>query len=306
MAVRLLAAVTDRDWFDYLRDRPHLQEVNFWSPSGAPFKSLHEGELFLFKLHAPRNYIVGGGVFFRADTLPCSLAWEAFGDANGAASLVQMRERVAKYRRADRGDRSDFTIGCRILTQPFFWPEERWIPAPESFERAYGPHKGYSTDDPEGRRLWDAVQTTVEAPLFYGVVDSRERYGEPMLIRPRLGQGGFRILVTDSYRRRCAVTGERTLPALDAAHIRPFADGGAHEASNGILLRRDIHSLFDAGYVTVTPAMRFEVSGRIREEFENGRDYYGLHGREIELPDDLIRRPEPAALRWHNEAVFRG
>jgi putative restriction endonuclease len=126
-----------------------------------------------------------------------------------------------------------------------------------------------------------------------------------VLIRPRLGQGAFRILVTDSYRRRCAVTGERTLPALDAAHIRPFADGGAHEAPNGVLLRRDIHSLFDAGYVTITPALRFEVSGRIREEYENGRDYYGLHGKIVAPPDDPRRHPSPAALAWRNEVVFR-
>ena len=85
----------------------------------------------------------------------------------------------------------------------------------------------------------------------------------------------------------------------------PFADGGAHEASNGILLRRDIHSLFDAGYVTITPDMRFEVSRRIREEFENGRDYYGLHGQAIALPDDPGRRPARAALAWHNEMLFR-
>lgn len=253
-----------------------------------------------------RKGIVGGGVFFRADTLPCSLAWEAFGEANGAASLVQMRERVAKYRRADRGGRSDFTIGCRILTQPFCWPEERWIPVPADWSSNIVSFKGYSTDEAVGRQLWEAVQASAGASPFAGVGDGQARYGEPALIRPRLGQGAFRILVTDSYRRRCAVTGEQTLPALDAAHIRPFADGGAHEASNGILLRRDIHSLFDAGYVTVTPAMRFEVSGRIREEFENGRDYYSLHGRTIDLPDDLIRRPASAALTWHNETVFRG
>src|ERR671910_1048900 len=60
--------------------------------------------------------------------------------------------------------------------------------------------------------------------------------------------------------------------------VRPYGEGGAHEASNGLLLRRDIHSLFDAGYVTVTPDLRFEVSRRIREEFENGRVYYDLHG----------------------------
>jgi putative restriction endonuclease len=40
-------------------------------------------------------------------------------------------------------------------------------------------------------------------------------------VQPRLGQGAFRLLVTDAYQRRCAVTGERTLPVLDAAHIRP-------------------------------------------------------------------------------------
>ena len=60
-------------------------------------------------------------------------------------------------------------------------------------------------------------------------------------------------MVTDAYQRKCAVTGERTLPALEAAHIKPFAEGGSHNPQNGLLLRRDIHALFDGGYVTVTP-----------------------------------------------------
>src|SRR6476469_4836774 len=104
------------------------------------------------------------------------------------------------------------------------------------------------------------------------------------------------MLVTDIYRRRCAVTLERTLPALEAAHIRPYGDGGAHEARNGLLLRRDIHSLFDAGYVTVTPELRFEVSQRIREEFDNGKHYYALHGNSIELPANIHERPDPKSL----------
>jgi len=91
MAVRLIVAVTDGDWFDFLRARPHVAEVNFWAPSATAFKALAEGELFLFKLHAPRNFIVGGGVFFRADALTCSLAWEAFGEGNGARSRAEMR-----------------------------------------------------------------------------------------------------------------------------------------------------------------------------------------------------------------------
>src|ERR1700680_496833 len=127
MAVRLVVAVTDRDWLYHLRAKMPLSEVNFWAPGAAPFKALQPGELFLFKLHAPLNFIVGGGVFTYANTIPCSLAWDAFGEGNGAASLAEMRRRIAKYRKADPSDRVDFAIGCRILTQPFFFPEQDWI-----------------------------------------------------------------------------------------------------------------------------------------------------------------------------------
>lgn len=306
MGVRLVVAVTDGDWFDHLRQKADLAEVNFWAPSAGSFKALEPGELFLFKLHAPRNFIVGGGVFAYANALPCSLAWEAFGEANGALSFAQMRKRIAKYRKAAPDDRSDFVVGCRILTQPFFFAEQDWIPVPESWAPNIVSFKGYSTDDSDGLRLWDAVQSAIAAPTTAGFSDQQARYGEPILVRPRLGQGAFRILVTDSYRRRCAISGEKTLPALDAAHIQPFADGGAHEASNGILLRRDIHSLFDAGYVTISPDLKFEVSRRIREEFENGRHYYELHGQTITVPEDSRRAPDRMALSWHNDNLFRG
>jgi putative restriction endonuclease len=305
MAIRLIVAVTDGGWFEHLRRKPDLAEVNFWAPSAANFKALEPGELFLFKLHAPRNLIVGGGVFTYANALPCSLAWEAFGEANGASSLAQMRARIAKYRKAEPTDRSDFTIGCRILTQPFFLPEPGWIPVPENWAPNIVSFKRYSTGEPDGLRLWEAVQNKMQINANAGFTEDQARYGEPTLVLPRLGQGAFRILVTDSYHRKCAISGERTLPALDAAHIRPFADGGTHEASNGVLMRRDIHSLFDAGYVTITPELRFEVSPRIREEFSNGRHYYALHGQTITVPDNPRLQPDRLVLRWHNDEMFR-
>ncbi len=308
MSVRLIVAVTDGDWFNQLRQMPDLSEVNFWSPTDSTFRALQPGELFLFKLHSPNNFIVGGGVFAHANSMPCSLAWEAFKEANGARSLTEMRTRIIKYRKIKPDDRDDFVIGCRILTQPFFLDRTQWIRVPDNFSRNIVKFKGYSTDDVEGRRLWDAVQGALAGIAVSPGISERPqaRYGEPVLVRPRLGQGAFRILVTDNYRRRCAISGERTLPALDAAHIRPFADGGRHEASNGILMRRDIHSLFDLGYVTVSPDMRFEVSKKIREEYENGRHYYALHGTNIMLPDDVRKHPERTALTWHNENRFKG
>lgn len=306
MGINLVVAVTDDDWFEMLRWHPNLSEVNFWAPSGANFRALQPGEMFLFKLHAPRNVIVGGGIFAYANTLPCSLAWEAFGEANGARSAQEMRARIARYRRTDPADRSDFEIGCRVLTQPFFLAEADWLPVPPSWSPNIVSFKTYTTGDGEGLALWETIHDRLNRPQFPGMSEPATRFGEPHLIRPRLGQGAFRVLVTDIYRRRCAVTQERTLPALEAAHIRPYGDGGEHEASNGLLLRRDIHSLFDAGYVTVTPDLRFEVSRRIREEFENGRVYYALHGQRISPPENARQRPDPAVLAWHNEQCFRG
>jgi putative restriction endonuclease len=132
------------------------------------------------------------------------------------------------------------------------------------------------------------------------------RYGEPVLIRPRFGQGAFRIGVTGVYQRRCAITGERTLPILDAAHIRPYGAGGEHEISNGLLLRTDVHRLFDLGYVTVSGDGRFEVGRRLKMDFENGRLYYEMHGRPIALPEEIDQRPSRDALEWHQANKFLG
>ena len=167
--------------------------------------------------------------------------------------------------------------------------------------------KTYSTADADGRALWEAVQERLADPaLAAASATNGPRYGDPVLLRPRLRPGAFRVLVTDLYHRRCAVTQERTLPALEAAHIRPYSEGGEHVTVNGLLLRRDIHSLFDAGYVTVTPDLHFEVSNRIREEFDNGRQYYALHGIEIDRPDRVDQQPDRRALTWHNEKRFLG
>jgi putative restriction endonuclease len=300
--LRLFVGITDRDWYELLRQLPGLEEVNFWAPGGKPFRALSAGELFLFKLHAPAHFIVGGGVFTHDTLLPCSLAWEAFGQANGASTFTEMRARIARYRGADPASREDFVIGCRIVTQPFFLEQSDWIPVP-SWARQIVQGKTYSVDEEDGAALWEAVAARLQTRS--GIIED-ERFGTPVLVRPRLGQGAFRLLVTDIYKRRCAITQERTLPALDAAHVRPYAEGGVHDVTNGLLLRRDLHSLFDRGYVTVTPDLRFEVSRRIKEEFENGRDYYALHGRSVQPPDDVLRQPDRQALTWHNEHRYLG
>ena len=305
MGINIVVAVTDYDWYSTLRGRPDLTEINFWSPSPRGFQALNEGELFLFKLHAPHDKIVGGAIFAYANTLPCSLAWDAFGEGNGAGSLLEMQQRIIKYRRSGSSNRGDFEIGCRILMQPFFLAEPDWVDTPESWKPNIVTYKTFDSDTEEGRALWEAVHPAIRRSDAASPQEEA-RYGEPVPIKPRLGQGIFRVKVTELYKRSCAVTGERTLPALEAAHIVPYSEGGSHDAKNGLLLRRDIHSLFDGGYVTVTPALQFRVSKVIQQEFRNGRAYYALDGQPIRVPDQEGSQPAPDALAWHNENCYRG
>lgn len=303
VVVRLWVANTDLDWFDFLASQPGIDEVNFWQPSGSSnFAAIQPGELFLFRLKSPRNAIGGYGVFSHASRLPISLAWEAFGTKNGAPTYEEMRRRVGRLRHESESPMGDYVIGARILVQPVFFPESRWIPQPESWARSIVVGKTYSTEEQEGLRLWERViqagQTSV-GPLR-GVSEPDRRYGEPTLIIPRLGQGAFRVSVTDAYGRACAVSQGKVLPALDAAHIKPYSAGGPHEISNGILLRRDIHSIFDAGYVTIDEDFRFVVSDRVRSDFNNGEEYRRLHGERLRLPVAKIHQPDREALRWHN------
>jgi len=76
--------------------------------------------------------------------------------------------------------------------------------------------------------------------------------------------------------------------------------------ANGLLLRSDIHRLYDKGYVAVTQDYRFVVSGRLKNDFENGRSYYPLHGVEIHVPKSPGNRPDRAELQWHLGQRFRG
>lgn len=308
---KAFVGVTDQRWYEFLSSRPELTEVNFWQPGGSTvFKALKPGELFLFKLHSPNNYIVGGGFFTTASLLPVSLAWETFGPMNGVPSLEEMRRRIVAFRRKAGRLGEDFTIGNVILQQPFFFTRDAWIPIPAGFSLNIVQGKTYDLDLREGReiaaalaeRLAARATVSVQRNVAEGVV--RQMFSDPVLVRRRLGQGAFRVLVTDMYDRQCAVTREHTLPILEAAHIKPITMAGQHLVTNGLLLRTDVHRLFDLGYVTISPDMRFRVSKRLEEDWRNGKVYYAYDGQPINMPNDSSCRPDPQMLEWHADTVF--
>ena len=82
--MKFFIGVTDNQWYRFLSAR-NADEVNFWRPrSTNTFRAIPSGSIFLFKLHAPINKIVGGGVFVKHTTLPLSMAWKVFEEKNGA------------------------------------------------------------------------------------------------------------------------------------------------------------------------------------------------------------------------------
>lgn len=303
--------ITDKDWFDQLAAEQPV-EVNFWLPSGAiGFRALDPGGLFLFKLHSPLNYIVGGGWFVKYSALPASVAWRAFESRNGARSFQELVRRVRNF--APHNLSPDPIIGCVVLENPFFWPRELWINLAGRWHPNIVRGKRLSTARSEDAALWEEVRTRLAGVDQAGrnsdlqeVESHADRWSREFLTRARLGQGSFRVLVTEAYERRCAMTGERTLPVLEAAHIKPYSEEGPHKLANGLLLRSDVHTLFDLGYITVTPDYKVRVSKRIREEFSNGRDYYALDGKTLPvLPKTPEERPSKDFLQWHNDTRFQ-
>ncbi|MGB5850185.1 MAG: HNH endonuclease, partial [Ignavibacteriaceae bacterium] len=234
-----------------------------------------------------------------------SLAWDAFGNKNGSENLSDLRNAINKYRNTPE---TDPTIGCIILNQPFFFTEDHWIDVPSSFAKNIVSGKTYDTNESDGERLWNEVLLRLGDVKIEGMVaEPLAAYGNEYLIKSRLGQGAFRILVTGAYNRKCAISGEKALPVLQAAHIKPFNEQGPNSVNNGLLLRSDLHILFDRGYLTATPENKIEVSRRIKEEFNNGKHYYAFHGKELyALPKIIEDRPSLDFIRWHNENIFRG
>jgi putative restriction endonuclease len=315
--MKFWVGTTDPDWFRYLPIRS-FDEVNFWQPTaGVPFKTTDVGMPFLFKLKKPYNHIAGGGFFVGHSAIPFGLAWDIFGNKNGADSLRDLQRRLASLTRSS----SDtlHSIGCQIIANPVFLPSGEWLPDPPGWSPNIVRGKMYDTRTEDGAFIWSWMSEHLGASrgtLVSEVIDAElapnltgaplHKYGDERLMRPRLGQGAFRLMLTDLYKRRCAITAESTLPVLEAAHIVPYAELGTHNLRNGLLLRADFHKLFDTGLVGVTPQMTVKVSPRIREAWFNGKAYYRLDDQPLAvLPDDPASWPDPDLLDWHIHNVFQ-
>jgi putative restriction endonuclease len=327
-------ANTDRQWFDYLSTIATrtgsptrigtVDEANFWFPNAQSphITSIVPGTPVFLRLKRPEYSIAGVGFFASYRMLALDDAWLAFGRTNGDPDYDRFYRRILTYRigrrtvevgteDANRAMRSP--LACMVLRGVELWPRQTWIP--------WGPSEGFASQIVTGKfesnpersaRLLAAIQTVgeIRAAEFserFNLVDAdgrtwRQRSAQAV----REGQSTFRLRLLDAYDGQCAITGEHTIPVLDAAHIQPYLGAASNHVQNGLLLTKEFHTLFDRGYITVTDDYRVRVSPELKSEFGNGRRYYPYDGKPLaKLPSAPALLPSPKALKWHGEFVFR-
>ena len=149
----------------------------------------------------------------------------------------------------------------------------------KGFEATYS----LAIDDSNGPKLnssdgvadWETVQELPPAT-------HPERTLQEVLLRR--GQSKFRQQLLDAYSHRCAITGSSVAEVLEAAHVEPYHATGSFELENGVLLRGDIHTLYDLCLIGINPSsLRVEAHPSIQDS-----EYAGLHMQSVREPADGV------------------
>jgi len=311
-------ALTDQAWFSFLHQQATngvVDEANFWFPRAQrPFTPMVASEPVFLRLKASEHAIAGVGFFATFHLLSLDEAWRWFGWRNGDPDQLRFLQRIGGYRQVNlldpRAPRRP--LGCMILRDVHFWPRDRWIPwrDPEGWPR--NTERGRREREPRHvDRLFAELQarrvTPPEdfAPIFQPL-EADERELVLARARPRIGQGALRTRLLAAYGGRCAITGERTEPVLEAAHIQPYLGPRSNHVQNGLLLTEEFHTLYDAGYGGITPDHTVLVSVRLRADWANGHRYYAFRGQRLVSVPTGDAAPSPAALEWHLRRSFLG
>jgi len=130
-----------------------------------------------------------------------------------------------------------------------------------------------------------------------GMTDARRRV--LACLAQRQGQPGFRRELLEAYDNKCAITGCDLSAALEAAHIVPYWGPHTNHVQNGLLLRSDLHTLFDRGVFGIDPATwQVKSNGSLK-----GTHYEWLEGAQLTPPKESSSAPSELALRLHLQTL---
>jgi predicted restriction endonuclease len=225
---------------------------------------------------------------------PIMQAWYAQSKSSPSSHVPQINRRLQ-----ERTSRSSTTVGSEPRFEPSLFDKTtnaRWYLTPEGRDYLHSeliPNFSQQIESEYGasEKLSNQFPNSTEN-------EEDEEYSRETVMRAiqiRRGQPRFRRKLLAAYEGVCAVTSSNATEALEAAHIHAVSEGGSMRVSNGLLLRADIHTLFDLGLITIHPeSLRIELSEILRDS-----DYAFLHQKKLGLPDSSQDYPSAELLIRH-------
>jgi len=219
---------------------------------------------------------------FYSPTTDNMQAWQSFIKSLHFALL----DRVARYAFRDDSQSNHQPSVSAYLQRVL----PRWVPEP-----AYS-SSGKSVDNATAfaaqLRDEEGDSDNTDSHVGYSPQAGDRREVVERQIRERRGQPQFRDALCKRYGNRCLVTGSEVLAVLEAAHIKPYRGEDDNHPENGLLLRADIHTLFDLDLLGIEPE---QLRVELHPDLAKDREYGSLTGRTLGCARD--QRPSREALQ---------
>jgi putative restriction endonuclease len=285
-----IIAPTDENWFAFLKNSQFNSFINFWTPTTWNVKNLKSGDKWYFLLKSPIRKIGGYGEFVEYKNMTPQAAWKEYGLRNGCNSKLDLTVKIQKY--IDRNSKKhskkninidNYEIGCIVLKNCVFWDSDSYIDPTNfniSIAKQVVTRKYFKQYDPF---------TIKDIDDFFLLDEPREVY--KLEVNQRKGQGIFKGLILKAYNNKCCISDETCPELLEAAHIQHYLNQQSNHIQNGILLRVDLHRLFDNNLLYIDNGYIVRISPLV-----NTPHYKKYNGRKISLPNNMDDHPSLTAL----------
>ncbi len=288
-------ASTALEWFETVHQLG-APVAAFWQPTPAQPGRVSLGDRWYFKQHqAP--VILGYGHYLGWERISVASMFQRYGLATGYPSAEKL---VTSLRRHNPAFTLQSEVGNVLLSSVVGFPEPKpladLVPPIRDLD---GPFR-YVAEGIQHEKLRELGD--IQSQGNFVLRDNAAAEVQAVARKRRNGQNAFRLALLRRYGAVCAFTGETLPEALEAAHIQPYVDALSNHIGNGLLLRSDMHSLFDAGILSLTDNFRILVSKRV----------LGKHGWLDEMDGKAARLqsgnafPSLEALSFHRRVVFEG
>jgi putative restriction endonuclease len=284
-------APTDIDWFYYLKSKRLDFYINLWTPVPWNLARLNPDDRLYFRLKRPIKKVAGFGEFVKYENMSISRAWDKFLTNNGCRNLDELVKNIERRARKTYSHSysidsiNEHLIGCIILRDLTFWDDSEFKSLTE-YNLIHNDNlkfRYYYCDDP--------FKINTEFNSNFKSVINRNKQKALQKSHTREGQEEFRKIIFQAYEGRCCVSGENTPEVLEAAHIQPYINKDSNHVQNGLLLRADLHKLFDNNLIFIDEDYTIHISSQVKSEY-----YQQFHLRAISLPNSFYQHPSLDAL----------